>query len=48
MSVKKDIIKASSGRQVQAGDKITVHCTGSLTNPPKKFWRSVISCILSS
>lgn len=46
MSVKKDIIKTSDGRQVQAGDKITVQCTGSLTNPPKKFWRFVISSIL--
>lgn len=46
MSVKKDVIKASNGRQVEAGNTITVHCTGSLTNPPKKFWRSVISRIL--
>ena len=45
MSVKKDVIKASNGRQVKAGDNITVHCTGSLTNPPKKFWRSVFSRI---
>ena len=47
MSVKKDIIRASDGRQVKAGDKITVHCTGSLTNPPKKFWRSAFSRIFS-
>lgn len=46
MSVKKDIIKPSDGRQVKAGDKITVQCTGSLANPPKKFWRSVISSVL--
>lgn len=46
MSVKKDVIRPSDGRQVKAGDKITVHCTGSLTNPPKKFWRSAISRIL--
>ena len=47
MSVKKDVIRASDGRQVKAGDKITVHCTGSLTNPPKKFWRSAFSRILT-
>ena len=47
MPVKKDVIKASDGRQVNTGDTITVHCTGSLTNPPKKFWRSVFSRILS-
>jgi len=45
--VKKEIIKAGTGQQVQAGNKITVQCTGSLTNPPKKFWRFVFSRILS-
>ncbi|XP_065889357.1 uncharacterized protein [Dysidea avara] len=36
--VKKEIIKEGTGPQVQAGNNITVQCTGSLTNPPKKFW----------
>ena len=45
--VKKEIIKEGTGPQVQAGNNITVQCTGSLTNPPKKFWRFVFARISS-
>ena len=37
--VTKEILKPGSGEMPKAGDTITVHCTGSLVNPPKKFWR---------
>lgn len=37
--VTKDVLKAGNGTQVQSGNTITVHCTGSLAGPPmKKFW----------
>lgn len=37
--VTKELVKPGSGEMPKAGDMITVHCTGSLVNPPKKFWR---------
>ncbi|XP_064479779.1 uncharacterized protein LOC135393220 [Ornithodoros turicata] len=36
--VRKELIRPGNGPRPKAGDTITVHCTGSLTNPPKKFW----------
>ena len=37
--LQKEILKEGGGRRPKPGDTITVHCTGSLENPPKKFWR---------
>merc|ERR1712154_352837 len=38
--VSKILLNAGNGPKVQAGDFITVHCTGYLWDekPPKKFW----------
>jgi len=36
--VTKEVVKVGTGQPVQRGNNITVHCTGSLQNPPKKFW----------
>lgn len=36
--VSKDILSNGTGRKIQRGDTITVHCTGSLSTPLKKFW----------
>ncbi|XP_074648614.1 uncharacterized protein LOC141904063 [Tubulanus polymorphus] len=37
--ITKEILRAGSGDKPKVGQKITVHCTGSLSgNPPKKFW----------
>ncbi|CAB3994427.1 peptidyl-prolyl cis-trans isomerase FKBP12-like [Paramuricea clavata] len=36
--VTKEILKPGFGEMPKVGDMITVHCTGSLVNPPKKFW----------
>lgn len=45
--VTKEILKAGYGDMPRAGDQITVHCTGSLVNPPRKFWRLTFkSCFL--
>ena len=37
--VTKLILKPGSGERPKAGDQITVHCTGSLVSPERKFWR---------
>ncbi|CAH1793688.1 unnamed protein product [Owenia fusiformis] len=36
--VVKEILRQGTGNAPQKGQTITVHCTGSLTTPPKKFW----------
>ncbi|XP_014668839.1 PREDICTED: peptidyl-prolyl cis-trans isomerase FKBP12-like [Priapulus caudatus] len=36
--VSKQIVREGTGNYPKAGDSITVHCTGCLTTPPKKFW----------
>ncbi|XP_078609694.1 uncharacterized protein LOC144880988 [Branchiostoma floridae x Branchiostoma japonicum] len=36
--VLKEVVRPGNGPQVQRGNTITVHCTGNLVNPPKKFW----------
>ncbi|XP_066292196.1 uncharacterized protein [Branchiostoma lanceolatum] len=36
--VLKEIVRPGSGPQVKTGNTITVHCTGNLVTPPKKFW----------
>ena len=36
--VKKEILKQGDGPAVSKGNKITVHCTGSLAETGKKFW----------
>lgn len=36
--VVKEVLRPGNGAQVQKGNTITVHCTGSLADPPKKFW----------
>ncbi|PRD22791.1 UNVERIFIED_CONTAM: Peptidyl-prolyl cis-trans isomerase FKBP12 [Trichonephila clavipes] len=36
--VTKEIIQAGHGIVPQKGSTITVHCTGSLANPLRKFW----------
>lgn len=36
--VSKQILKAGTGPAVKKGDKITVHCTGSLADNNTKFW----------
>ena len=37
--VTKQIIQEGSGVAVSKGDNITVHCTGSIAETNKKFWR---------
>jgi len=37
--VTKELIKKGNGPHVKAGDKITVHCTGSQAESGAKFWR---------
>ena len=39
--VTKVITKEGNGRRPERGNTITVHCTGSLADPRKKFWRCV-------
>ncbi|KAG0425791.1 hypothetical protein HPB47_027062 [Ixodes persulcatus] len=39
--VLKTVIQPGFGPRPNVGDNITVHCTGLLTNPPRKFWRLV-------
>ncbi|XP_077863961.1 uncharacterized protein LOC144348757, partial [Saccoglossus kowalevskii] len=34
----KQVIQPGCGPPIKPGDVITVHCTGSITTPPKKFW----------
>ncbi|XP_072044523.1 uncharacterized protein [Amphiura filiformis] len=36
--VMKQVLREGSGAPPNPGQTITVHCTGSLANPPKKFW----------
>ncbi|KAH8038184.1 hypothetical protein HPB51_024715 [Rhipicephalus microplus] len=36
--VLKTVIQPGIGPRPNVGDSITVHCTGLLTNPPRKFW----------
>ncbi|XP_076366661.1 uncharacterized protein LOC143255222 isoform X1 [Tachypleus tridentatus] len=36
--VTKEILIPGSGDRPKPGDTITVHCTGFLRNPSKKFW----------
>ncbi|EEC01105.1 FKBP-type peptidyl-prolyl cis-trans isomerase, putative, partial [Ixodes scapularis] len=36
--VLKTVIQPGFGPRPNVGDNITVHCTGLLTNPPRKFW----------
>ncbi|GFT54740.1 peptidyl-prolyl cis-trans isomerase FKBP12 [Nephila pilipes] len=36
--VAKEVIRPGCGYVPQRGSTITVHCTGCLTNPFKKFW----------
>lgn len=36
--VTKEVLRQGKDPKVQKGNTITVHCTGSLQNPPKKFW----------
>eukprot|EP00500_Bicosoecida_sp_ms1_P000104 CAMPEP_0203809022 /NCGR_PEP_ID=MMETSP0115-20131106/1998_1 /ASSEMBLY_ACC=CAM_ASM_000227 /TAXON_ID=33651 /ORGANISM="Bicosoecid sp, Strain ms1" /LENGTH=113 /DNA_ID=CAMNT_0050717733 /DNA_START=51 /DNA_END=392 /DNA_ORIENTATION=+ len=38
MGVEKTIVKEGNGEKPNAGDTITVHCTGKLTDGQKKFW----------
>jgi len=38
MGVTKTVIKEGSGRTPEAGEKITVHCTGYVKDGFKKFW----------
>ncbi|CAL1286499.1 unnamed protein product [Larinioides sclopetarius] len=36
--VTKEVIRPGYGNTPQRGQTITVHCTGCLANPQKKFW----------
>ncbi|ELR21420.1 Peptidylprolyl isomerase FKBP12, putative [Acanthamoeba castellanii str. Neff] len=38
MGYEKEVLAEGSGPTPQKGQTVTVHCTGNLTNPTRKFW----------
>ncbi|KAL6045376.1 Peptidyl-prolyl cis-trans isomerase FKBP12 [Balamuthia mandrillaris] len=41
MGVTKKVLKEGSGNTPTKGQTVTVHCTGYLTNPQRKFWSTL-------
>jgi peptidylprolyl isomerase len=38
MGYEKEVVTEGSGPTPQKGQTVTVHCTGNLINPTRKFW----------
>lgn len=41
MGVVRNVVKPGSGAGPKKGDKVTVHCTGFITEGRKKFWSTL-------